>query len=390
MTAAQRKRTRLLIFILLLAALLFATGALFAQMTARSGEQLDASDVTDDMVFLAAGELSVSAKSSDDIFAAGGEVSINGAQADHMIAAGGDITVTKAAFHDFVVAGGDVDLIDAVIADDLVAAAGDLNVRADFRVNGSAVLSGGDLTIDAPIGGELRAAGASVRLNSKIGQDAHIVGEEVFIGPDARIGGDLRHRSGNIHIDPAAVVSGEIIELERPARPDLEAWGMKAAAALALFALAFLVGVALLVMVIALALPALMNSASDVIREKPFSMIGTGFLISIAAPVVILFLLATIFGIPLALLIVVIYAAAWPLAIAAFAYFTGMQARRAMTKNASPPSAPARVLWSALAIIVLALISLIPILGGLVWLIASVTGLGAVMTKGGKALALKA
>ncbi|WP_133162104.1 hypothetical protein [Hyphococcus luteus] len=390
MAAAQRKRTRLLIFFLLLAALLFATGALFAQITTKSGEQIDAGDVSTDMVFLAAGELSISAKSSDDIFAAGGDISINGAQADHMIVAGGDITVTKAGFHDFIVAGGDVDLIDATITDDLVAAAGDLNVRTDFRVDGSAVLSGGDISIDAPIGGELRAAGASVRLNSEVGQDAHIVGEEIFIGPNARIGGDLRHRSGKIHIDPAAVVSGQIIELESPARPDLEAWGVKAAAAAAAFALAFLIGVALLIIVIALALPALMNSASDTIREKPFSMLGIGFLISVAAPIVVIFLFATIFGIPLALLIAVLYAAAWPLAIAAFAYFLGMQARRAMNKNAAPPGAPARAIWSALAAITLALVSLIPILGGLVWIIAFVIGLGAVMTRGGKALALKA
>ena len=61
-----------------------------------------------------------------------------------------------------------------------------------------------------------------------------------------------------------------------------------------------------------------------------------------------------------------------------------------MSKDATPPGAFARILWSALAVILLALLSIIPILGGLVWIIAFVTGLGAVMTKGGKALALKA
>lgn len=381
----------MLLFLVLLAALLFATGALLAQIETRSGDRVTAGDVIPDMGFFAAGELTVTAKSEDDLFAAGGDVSIDGAEADHMIAAGGDVTVAEAAFDDLIIAGGDVTLISGAVTDDLVAAAGDLNVRSEFRIGGSAVISGGDVTLEASVPRELRAAGRRVRLDANVGGDAHVTGDDVVIGPNVRIGGDLRHRAQTIEIDPGAVIEGEVVALEPVAGPDFEKWGVRAVAAAALFALAFLVGIGVLVVAIAAALPALMNSAAAMIREKPLSTLGIGFLVAAAAPIVIAFLFATIFGIPLALLIALFYAAAAPLAIAAFAYFIGMTGRRMIAGNQSEaPGLFARVIWSAFSVGVLVILGLIPFLGQLVWLLAYVFGVGAVMTRGGKALALKA
>jgi cytoskeletal protein CcmA (bactofilin family) len=382
--------THVIIFFSVLAALLAAASVIHAKISTQSGDRVDAADLLPDMAFLAAADLVVTAKSSDDVFAAGGDISLNGAQADHMIAAGGDIVVSGSTFHDLVIAAGDIDLVSGSVSDDLVAAAGDLNIQSDFNVGGSAIITGGSVTINAPIGGELRAVGADLRLNSKVDGDAHLVGESVAIGPAARIGGDLRHRAGKIEIDPAASIAGEVIILEPPTRPDLEEWGVKVAAAAVAFALAFMIGMGILIMVIALALPALMESARSMIREKPMSTLGIGFLISIAGPAFVALLLVTIFGIPLALLIIILIAAAAPIAIAAFAYFAGMTVRGAATKSASPPGALARAMWSAFAAFGLVILGLIPILGGVVWTVAYIFGLGAVMTRGGKALAMRA
>lgn len=349
---------------------------------------MEASEAFPDMTFFSAGDLTVNAKSTDDIFAAGGDVTLAEAQADHMIVAGGEIIITDVAFHDLIVAGGDIDFISGTVTDDVVGAGGDLRLNREFKINGSAMLTGGDVTIDTPIGGELRAAAGRLRLNANVAGNAHLVGEDVSIGPNVSIGGDLRHRAKEFSIDPSAVVAGEIIELEAATPPDVERWGVKAAAAAAVFAVAFLVGMAILVIVIALVLPGLMNSASQMIRTKPLSTLGIGFLVIAAAPVVIAFLFATVLGIPLALLIGVIYLAAAPLAIAAFIYYVGMLARRMISKNnGEAPSPITRIIWSALAAILLVIIGLVPILGGFFWLVAYTIGMGAVMTRGGKALA---
>ncbi len=389
MTKQNRMVARWILFLLLLAALLFATSVLRAQISTRADDTIETGDVLPDMAFFSAGDLNVSAKSTDDIFAAGGDVSLNEAQADHMIAAGGDITITEVAFHDLIVAGGDINFVSGVITDDVVAAGGDLKIDPQFKIKGSAMLTGGEVAIDAPVGAELRAAAGRLRLNADVAGDAHLVGENVAIGPDVMIGGDLRYRAEAFDMDPSVVVSGEIIELE-PATPDVERWGVQAAAALAAFALAFLIGLAILVIVIALVLPGLMNSAADMIRTKPLTTLGLGFLIVAAAPVVIAILFATVLGIPLALMIAAIYIAAAPLAIAAFIYYAGMIVRRLVSNpEYVAPSAASRIAWTALAAVALVLLGLIPIAGGFFWLVAYTIGMGAVMTRGGKALALQ-
>ncbi len=374
--------------VLSMTALLFAAGALRAQIATGAADVLDAGEAIQDMAFFSAGDLTVTVKSTDDVFAAGGDVSIRDAQADHMIVAGGDVSVVEVAFHDLIAAGGDLNFVSGVVTDDLVAAGGDLSVEPQFKINGSAMLSGGEVTVDSAIGAELRAAAARLRLNANVKGDAHLIGEDVEIGPNVVIGGDLRYRARQFNMDPSVMVTGEIIELEPATPPDVERWGVQAAAALAAFAFAFVIGMAVLVIVIALALPGLMNSAADMIRTKPLKTLGLGFIVIAAAPVVIAILFATVLGIPTALLIGAIYLAAAPLAIAAFIYYVGMMARGIVSNPVDvPPSAAARGAWSALAAILLVLVGLIPIAGGFFWLIAYTIGMGAIMTRGGKALA---
>ena len=232
MTITHRLANRTVFFVVLIAILLFAAGALMAQIETRTGDHVDASEAFPDMAFFAGANLNVTAKSTDDLFAAGADITISEAQADHMITAGGDIVISDVAFHDLIAAGGDINFVSGVVTDDLVAAGGDLSVQSGFNIGGSAVLSGGDVDIEAPIGAELRAAGGRLRLNAGVEGDAHLVGGDITLGPAAKIGGDLRYRAKSIDISPDAVISGEVIELESPTPPDFEKLGVAAAAAI--------------------------------------------------------------------------------------------------------------------------------------------------------------
>lgn len=391
MTLNRHLFARILFFCLLIVVLLFATSALLAQIRTQSDDFVNVADTLSDMAFFAAGDLTVSAKSTDDIFAAGGDISIEGAQADHMLTAGGDIVVTDVSFRDLIVGGGNLTLMSGTVTDDVVAAGGDINIKPDFVIQGSLMVTGGDVLIETPIGAELRAAAGKLRLMADVSGDTHLVGENITIGPNVNISGDLRYRAANFSMDPSAAVSGEIIELETTPPPDLEKWGAKAGAAIMIFAFAFLIGMVVLAVVIALSLPSLMNSSAAMIREKPLSTLGIGFLIVLAMPVTIALLFASVFGAPLAMLLGVIFLAVAPVAFAAFSYYVGMLGRGFLAKSKDTmPGIVARMGWTLLASILLILIGLIPIAGSFFWLVAFVLGVGAVMTRGGKALALKA
>lgn len=368
----------------LLFALLVAVGvAASLGVQARAGDSVEISGEQDDMVFAAGGEVSVSVTTPDDVFAAGGDVEAIGVNADHLSLAGGDLTVSQINVSDVLVMGGDVTFIDGRVTDDIIAAAGDLTLRRDFIVDGSAVLAGGDVTLDGPIGGELRAAGGRVEIDAVVGGAVEVRGNQVRIGPDARIAGSLTHRADRIEIAETAVIEGEIIALDPAPGPDIEPFVQRAAVAFALFGLLLAVGIIVLVLVAVLALPGLMNRSRQMLGEQPLATLGIGFLIMLATPAVLALLFVTVFGIPLGLLLGIIYAALAPLAFAAAIYALAMRARRAVAGGTAdePPGLGARVGWTALTALVFLLVALVPILGGIVWVLAFVFGLGAVATQ---------
>lgn len=376
------------LFIALLTGLLLSTNALRAQILAKAEERVEAGEPLSDMAFLAGKNLTITAKSTDDIFAAGDDISLHNTQADHMVAVGRKIIMTDITFNDVIIAGGDVHFINGVITDDLVAVGADLKFNSEATIKGSAVLTGADITLNAPIGAELRAAARRLWITADIGGDAHLVGENITIGPNVTIEGDLRYRAQTLGLDPNATIKGEIIRLPPPQQTSVEQWGAKTAAAAAIFSLALLIGITILVIAIVLTLPGLMERSANMIQVKPFTTFGLGFLIIAAAPVTIAFLFTTVIGVPLALLVMAIYVSVAPFAIASFIYFISMHARRITLKpKQETPGPTSRVMWISSFAVVLLLLGLIPIAGGFIWFIAYIIGMGAVMTCGGKALA---
>lgn len=381
----KRLTLYLAFFVALMAGLLFFTSSLSAQIETRANDELMVTGAYSNMAFFAASDLTISATSSDAIFAAGGDVSLYGTQADHMNVAGGNININDVTFEDLTLAGGTVNAISGTVADDAIIAGGNVDIHKDFKIGDSMVITGGDVTLNAPVGGELRAAAIRLRLNASVDGDAHLTGNTITIGPDVRIEGDLRHRAQTIAIDPSVIVTGRIIALPPLEQPDTEGWAKGAAG----FGIALLLGGALLAAVIALLLPGLMNGANHMIRERALSTLGIGFLIMVVAPVVIALFFVTIIGIPLALVTGLLYFAAAPLAIAASLYFIGMFARRRLQRRAEEddPGRWARMGWTALAALLFSLLGLIPLLGSLLWLLAYVFGIGAVLTQARSALA---
>lgn len=355
-------------------------------IVAESGDEAELTGALDEMAFVAGGRIVVSATSTDDIYAAGGNVIARTASAADLIVAGGDILLDGAEADDVRAAGGTLKFLDGNVRDDVVVFGGQIQLGPEFSVAGSAVLAGGEVRLESPVGGEVRAGGGYVLIDSVIGRDVSVAGDRVVIGPNARIGGSLTHRAGQIEIDPAAVVSGEIRALEPEENAPLRAQDV-----IWMVALAFvggLVALILLAWAAAIFLPGLMRDADEMIREKPWVTLAVGFLIGLVAPGLLLLLVVTIVGIPVALTLGALLVAAIPLAIAAFVNFAGMMIRRLLKHDVSvTPDLPTRALWSAAAVIALVLVGLIPFVGAIAWTAAYVTGLGAVTTQGAKSLA---
>ena len=381
-------KTIVAIVLVLLA--LFATTRVASQITSQTGDMIQAEASLLDMAFFAGDEIRIKASSEDDIFAAGDTIRVDATTADHLILAGGEIDIRDIEVDDIIAAGGDLDLRSGSVRDDVIAAGGMVTLHPALQVAGSAIVSGGEVRINAPIRKELRVAASRIFLNSAVDGNVKLMGDEITLGPKARLGGNLQYRGEDIDISPGAVITGTRSILPADEHDEFERWGKGSAAFFAGFAIAALLGVTLLVVAIALVLPGLMNKSSELIKQKPILSLGVGFLAIFVLPFTLFMLFVTIVGAPLAMLIAAMLFAFTPVGVAASAYFIGMQGRRIIRKpaeDAPPPSRSSRLLWSAIAIVLILALGMIPFVGGLIWLLVLMFGMGAILVQGGLALA---
>jgi hypothetical protein len=283
------------------------------------------------------------------------------------------LDLAPADVHDILAAGGHVRLSSGVVRDNVVAAGGELNLDRTARVGGSAVLAGGRLRIEAPVGGELIAQGGRVELNGSVARDARISGDEIVIGPQARIGGDLHVRGQRIEIAPGAVVQGRTVRevVSQPKRG--------AAAGVGLLAALSALGILIMLGVVAAATPRMMDGVDLRLRTRFGLMIGVGAVIVLVGPPLMFALGLTVLGAPLAFVLLLAYLLAVPLAFVVVSYWIGQFIRRRAARAAAeaPPQWSARVGWTMLAGLLLVIASMIPFIGGLIWLAALATGMGA-------------
>jgi len=351
-----------------------AFAAVAGAVDTRAGDEVSITGTFDQLLLAAGDEVTLSVQATDDVAAAGGDVSARGATFDHVFLAGGEISFTESTARDLFSAGAEIDVLTGAITDDLIAAGGRITLGPEARIGGDAVISGGRLRIESPIGGDVRTAGGVIRLDAPVTGDVYLDGGAIVIGPDARIGGALVHRGRSVEIAPEAQITGPVTAL-RP-HPQVN---LQPLVGLAIWtSAAILFGLFLMAVVIAAVFPRLMNDTAEAVRTRPFSMLGLGLALAILSPFVVVLLIVTLVGLPLAFVLGTALALLWPLAIVGAVYAGAMLARTRMRIDAAGPSAGARALWAGLGMTVFVLIGMIPVIGFFAWLLAYLFGLGAV------------
>lgn len=269
--------------------------------------------------------------------------------------------------------GGSV-VVNAPVNGELHVAGGAIQVGSAAAVAGDAALAGGTIGIDGSIKGKLRAAGGEVRINGLVAGDASIAAGRLELGPAARIEGRLTYRGPELQRDPAAQVIGGVERKAAEWRPHerslsirfLHGWIMTAV----LMALAALV---------AAALPGVSDRMARELRERPGVTPLVGFLALASIPVAAVLLMITIIGIPIGILALIAYAF---LLLAGFVWVAVVVG--GMLLDRVKPETATRTAWrvgaAVLAMLVLAILAHIPLLGGLVKLAALVVGVGMIVT----------
>lgn len=329
--------------------------------------------------FVAGGEVTVDRPVAGDLVASGGQIDIDAAVAGDALVFGGQVRLSGDVGGSYIGAGGQT-MIDGRVGRNLRVVGGRVELGPRAEVAGNVAVGGGQLRLRGAVRGQVLAGGGRVLIDGPVDGDVVVGGGEVELGPNARIAGQLRYRSGEpLRQDPQAQVAGGIERLPLPAGHEAPAEGgafMGAAAALA--GLLWTLGLVALAGLLIGVMPGFSGTVSRTLRERPGASLLLGFVVLVCAPVAAVLLFVTVIGVPLGLVALAAYGALLPLAYVAAAVALGDWALQRWQPQRAGRGAM-RFVAAALVLLALSLLGWIPLLGGLIGLAALLAGLGALL-----------
>ena len=295
----------------------------------------------------------------------GGTITVAaGETVDGVQAVGGTVVIAGTVTGDVQVAAGTL-VITGTVAGDVSGAAGSVDIQG--RVGGDVELGAGSFTLgeDAVVEGRLQAGAGSARLAGTVRGDAAVGAGSLVLEPTATFEGDLRY-DGEL-TDRGATVGGSLIHdpsLGDGDRRFLDGVGDVVFGVYG-FLVSFVLGAVLL-----LAFPAGTDRVRDRVREDPLMSGLYGLVALVGVPVLLVFVALTIIGIPLAIVGALVFAlAAWVASVLGRYAVGSWLLGYVGTENR----------WAALfvGLLAVALVGLVPVLGGLVEFVVLLLGLGA-------------
>ncbi|MEX2586740.1 MAG: polymer-forming cytoskeletal protein [Actinomycetota bacterium] len=341
----------------------------------RSGERLDIAGTVDDDVYAAAEEISVAGDVTGDVVAGARTVTLDGSTAGSLFAAAETVDIDGRVGNSARIGAREVNLSGA-IGGDLLAGAQFLVVAQGATIARDLVTGVQDVEIAGEVGGDVRGSNQTLRISGTVRGDVRVEVENLTVSEGATIDGDLVYTSNNVaDIDPGAQIGGEV-QRRRASTADESSTAME----LLVSFLRAVGGSLVLGLIVMWLIPGLLPALATTVRTAPLPSVATGIAAMILIPFVVVFLFVTsmILGagvsVPLLLLAGVGFLLA--LAKAMVGYRLG-----AWILNRPDPTLDLSFGKGVLALLVgvaiLAALSLIPVVGGLVNFIVGILALGA-------------
>ena len=317
------------------------------------------------------------------VSANGNQVNIAGTVNGDLFCTGVDITISGNINGDVICAGQNIN-ISGQVSGDVIALAN--NFTLSSSVNGSVTLLSSNTTIsqNARITQDFRSAGSNITVDGLIGRDVTIDAMKAVVG--ATIGRDLKGQFGSLTLSPTADIRGNVTyksnsDIIRENNSKVAGEVSKSSAAnssfmapdfatLAFGFVLFFISLLIVSMSTVFLFPGLYIRASKQINEQIGRTSVYGLLNLIVVPLVLIIISLTFLGIPLAGLILAIWAVTLMLSGPVFAYFVGSRLARKSKKPAFKMLIGSIVILSLYAV---------PVVNIIVATIVGVVGSGAII-----------
>lgn len=302
-----------------------------------------------------------------DTITVGPDETVDGVQA-----VAGTVIIQGTVTGDVQVAAGSL-VIAGTVEGNVEGAAGSVDIQG--RVEGEVSVGAGSLTVgeDGYIGGTLEGGAGSARFAGTVVGDTEFGAGTILLEPTATFRGDLRY-DGELE-DRGATVEGRLIEDESLGESRTRPFADFGSALFDVygFVVTFVLGAVLL-----LAFPGASQGLSSRVRADPLTTGLYGLVVLVGIPILLILVAITIIGIPLAIVGALLFAlAAWVASVYG-RYAVGEWLLDYVDLDNR---------WAALLVgmVAIALVGLVPILGGLVEFLVLLLGLGGLAIVGRRA-----
>jgi len=373
-------------FLLVLTALtllfIAPTAAISAEKDKNSADKeivtVPAGEVINKDYFAAGGIVEISGTVNGDVYAFGGQVLVDGTVNGDLIAAGGTVRISGDVSQDVRVGGGQV-TINGSIGRNLTVGGGNVELTEKAAVHGSVVAGGGNVALAAPIGGSVKAGAGNLTVSNKINGDLEAGVSNLRLTSKAQVGGSLTYYSKqDASIDKEAKIAGAInkkkpLESAKPAQAKI--LGIFTGIDLFLKVVS-LVSTLILGLLLLKFFPKYSRDVVYTLRKRPWVSLGIGFAALILTPIIFVILLVTVVGIPLAFILLALYLISLYVVRVFVIFWAGIFLFERLGKKVHEG-------WAFVAgLVIYAILTLIPIIGGIVTFFVILFGLGAaVITK---------
>lgn len=329
--------------------------------------------------FLAGATVLVKGSVSGNLFVAGSSVNISGDIGGSIFAAGSMVSVTGKIGQGAYIAGSSANLHSAV-AKSAYVFGGSVSLSETAFIGLDLITGGASVEVRGRVGRNANAYANSVSVENQISGDLSAQIEEdgvLALMSKAKIGGNLYYKSAaenQLVKQSGATVGGQTVfqSSVRDGAADQKGRSVSGFVLVQIIRLFWLVVTGLVLVAV---MPKPVKRVSSAMLAKPWANMGWGLIYLIVTPIVCVILLATVIGLPLALILGAGYAVALFVTKVLAAVFIGALIIGSWLKKKDPG-----LIWSLiLGGVILVLITAIPFIGWFLSLVMTIWALGALV-----------
>lgn len=359
----------------LFVSVLWMAGAHAYTMRTNTVISVGKTEVIESTLYARGSSITIAGTVKGDVFCVGQNVDISGTVEGDVFCGGQTVHVSGKITGGLRVAGQSIELSGANVGGSLTVLGQSMVLDQATVVARDAGILAQNAQVDGVIKRDLQVLAQNNSIGATVGRTADLAGANIVLKSSAQLGGNLVYHSNNsAQIDTGAIVRGSTehkAPLVSPRKARKHEFTTQVARSLYWFLALLAIGVALWLLA-----PRWFDVTAEIITTRPWASVGTGLVGLIAVPIIFIALCITIIGVPLAFII----GALWIVTLMTSLVFTGNALGGwIVTKAKWQPGRWLPFTRLGTGLLVLAVLSLVPFIGGLVTFVALLWGAGAVV-----------